>query len=277
MEPSKSSPLLNIPMAILIAGAIIAGAVIYTKSPSSSSRPTDVKTTFGEQFKAVSADDHIKGNPNAKVKIVEYSDASCPFCKSFHNTMNRIISDYGLTGDVAWVYRHYPLNRPLPDGSIFHPNAGKEAEAMECAGDQGGNEKFWQFTDKLYEVTPSVTGNTPNGLSQSELPKIASTIGLNVDSFNNCLSTGKFTSKVESDFTDGVNIGIQGTPASVMVLSKAFPSSIKEKLMQIYEPYKNQQTGEYPISISSDSKMVMIGGAMPYETMKATIDLMFTY
>lgn len=277
MESSqKPSSVLNIPTAIVIAGAIIAGAVIYAKAPSSPNSPRQQAASFEQKVKAVSDADHIKGNPNAKVKIVEYSDPSCPFCKAFHNTMNSIMTSYGASGNVAWIYRHYPLDKPMPNGSILHPNAGKESQAFECAADQGGNDKFWKYTDRLYEITPSVTGDSPNGLSLSELPKIAEFAGLDVAQFNNCLATGKFKEKVEADFTDGVNIGIEGTPSSIIVLEKAFPSTVKEKLMLIYEPYKNAQ-GEYPIKISADSKMIVLGGAMPIEAMKATIDLMFTY
>lgn len=267
---------LNIPTAIVIAGAIIAIAVIYTKAPTSI-KPTQKETSIQEQMKPVTSADHILGNPNAKIKIVEYSDTACPFCKSFHNTMRKVMSDYGTTGNVAWVYRHYPLDKPDANGNILHPNANHEAQALECAASLGGNEKFWTYTNRLYEITPSVTGANPKGLDQKELPKIAEFSGINVTDFNNCLSTGKFKDKVDADFTDGVNIGIQGTPTSVIVLSKAFPTSVKEKLMQIYDPYKNPQTGEYPIRLSSDSKMIVLGGAMPIDTMKATIDLMFTY
>lgn len=277
MEPTqKSTPILNIPTAIVIAGAIIAGAVIYAKAPSSPNSPRQQAASFEQKVKAVSDADHILGNPNAKVKIVEYSDTSCPFCKVFHNTMNSIMTSYGVAGNVAWIYRHYPLDKPLPNGGILHPNAGKEAQALECAADQGGNDKFWKYTNRLYEITPSVTGDFPNGLSLTELPKIAEYAGLDVTQFNNCLATGKFKEKVEADFTDGVNIGINGTPSSIIVLEKAFPSTVKEKLMQIYQPYVNAQ-GEYPIKISADNKMIVLGGAMPLEAMKATIDLMFTY
>ncbi len=280
MEPTQEtknpSSVLNIPTAIVIAGAIIAIAVIYTKAPSSP-KPTNQVASFEQKMKPITNADYIIGNPNAKIKLVEYSDPSCPYCKVFHNTMRKVMSDYGNSGNIAWAYRHYTLDKPNADGSILHPNAGKEAQAMECAGSLGGNEKFWTFTNRLYEITPAVTNVAPNGLDQKELPKIAQFSGINVDDFNNCLSTGKFKEKVDASFTDGVNIGIQGTPSSVIVLDKAFPSSIKEKLMQIYEPYKNPQTGEYPIRLSTDSKMIVMGGAMPIEVVKATIDLLFTY
>ncbi len=274
-QETRSNPL-NIPTAIVIAGAIIAVAIIWTKSPTIPKQTAAVADSFETQVKPLSESDYIIGNPNAKVKIIEYSDPSCPFCKVFHNTMRKIMSEYGATGNVAWAYRHYTLDKPDATGFVLHPNAGREAQAIECAGSLGGNEKFWKFTNRLYEITPSVTGQSPKGLDPKELPKIAEYSGINVTDFNNCLATEKFKDKVESNFTDGVNIGIQGTPSSIIIMDKAFPSSIKEKLMQIYEPYKNSQ-GEYPIRLSSDSKMILMGGAMPVETVKATIDLLSTY
>ncbi len=275
IEIKNHSKSLNIPTAIVIAGAIIAIAIIYTKGPSPAKQV--IKSSPEQQMRAITAADHINGNPNAKVRIVEYSDPSCPFCKVFHNTMKKVMADYGATGNVAWVYRSFPLDKPKPDGSILHPNAGRESQAFECAASLGGNEKFWTYTNRLYEITPSVTNNSPKGLDPKELQNIAKFAELNIDDFNNCLATNKFKDKVEADYLDGVNIGINGTPTSIIVLSKVFPDSIKEKLMAIYEPYKDRNTGEYPIRISTDSKMIVLGGAMPIDIMKATIDLMFTY
>ncbi len=277
MEPiqERKSPL-NIPTAILIAGAIIAIAIIWTKSPVVQKKVVNNTDSFEKQFRAISSEDYIIGNPNAKVTIVEYSDPSCPFCKSFHNIMRKIISEYGDSGNVAWAYRHFPLDKPDAQGNILHKNAGRESQAFECAGSLGGNEKFWTYTNRLYEITPSVTGQTPNGLDPKELTKIAEYTKLNVNDFNNCLATEKFKEKVEADYMNGINIGIQGTPSSVIVLNKAFPERIKEKLFELYEPFKDSN-GEYPIRISADSKLILMGGLLPIEIIKATIDLMFTY
>ena len=278
MQENKPQSVLNIPTAIIVAGAIIAGAVIWSTGPRTT-KPVAQKPVddFAQNFRTVTESDHILGNPNAKIKIIEYSDPSCPYCKVFHNTMKKVMDQYGSAGSVAWVYRHYPLDKADATGSVLHPNAGRESQAFECAADQGGNEKFWKYTNRLYEVTPSVTGANPKGLALSELPVIAKYAGLDVEEFNNCLATNKFKDKVDSDFTSGVNIGIQGTPTSVIVLEKAFPLLVKEKLMNIYEPYKDPSTGEYPIRLSADSKMILLGGAMPIETIKATIDLLYTY
>ncbi len=115
----------------------------------------NTKTPIANGMRPVTSDDHIVGNINAKIIIVEYSDLECPFCKVFHNTMHQVVEQ--SNGDVAWVYRHYPIAQ-------LHPKAFREAEATECAWAQKGNEGFWKYIDKLFETTPS-----NNGLLESEL------------------------------------------------------------------------------------------------------------
>lgn len=101
-------------------------------------------------------------------------------------------------------------------------------------------EDLWKYTNRLYEITPSVTSNSPEGLDEKAITRNAKFAGLDTEKFNNCLATAKFKEKVESDFNDGLNIGIQGTPSSIIVLDKPFSVSIKEKLMAI-QPYKDPQ------------------------------------
>ena len=90
----------------------------------------------------ISGDDHIFGNKNADVIIVEYSDFECPFCQQFHPTLKQIVADYD--GQVAWAYRHLPLE------SLGHVNAKPAAEASECVAELGGNDAFWQYTNLLF-------------------------------------------------------------------------------------------------------------------------------
>lgn len=96
----------------------------------------------------VTEKDRIAGNPQADLTIVEYSDPECPFCKRFHETMMQAMDEYGKQGKVAWVYRHFPLD-------AIHSKARHEAEAIECAGELGGNDKFWEYVNTLYKITPS--------------------------------------------------------------------------------------------------------------------------
>ncbi len=220
MENQKNS-LVTLPGSIIVAGAIIAIAIIWTQKPmvQSGQQPQLAAATAQSQInmRPVTADDHIFGNPNAPIKIVEYSDPSCPFCKTFHPTMKQLMAEYADGGKVAWVYRSFPLDKPDPQGNILHKNAGHESQALECAASLGGNEKFWAYTNRLYEITPSVTGATPDGLDQKQLPEIAKFVGLNVTAFNDCLDSGKFKDKVEKDYLDGINAGINGTPFSIII------------------------------------------------------------
>ncbi len=213
MEEKKN--ILTIPVAIIVAGALVAGAVLWTQKPA----PQIVQKTETTEgvLAPVTSEDHILGNPQAKIMLVEFSDTSCPFCKMFHPTMKRIMDEYGKDGKVAWVYRHFPLDKPNPLGQVLHPNAGNEALATECAAELGGNAKFWEFLNRLYEITPSVTGQSPTGLDQTELPKIAKYVGLNEAQFTQCLASKKYTSKIEAQYTDGINAGVLGTPFTFIV------------------------------------------------------------
>lgn len=147
--------------------------------------------------------DHIRGSPDAPVKIVEFADTECPLCKRFHPTLQRIVAEY--PGKVAWVFRHFPLDN-------IHPKARKEAEATECANDLGGNEKFWTYLDRLYEITPS-----NNRLDPAELPRIAEYVGLNRAKFEQCLESGKYVQRVAEDLDDALAAGAQGTPYTMVV------------------------------------------------------------
>lgn len=142
-------------------------------------------------FALGAGEERVAGNKNAKIKLVEYSDFQCPFCKKFYPTFKRLLAEYG--DKVSFEYKHYPLN--------FHPFAQKGAEASECAGDQG---KFWQLHDKIFENQES--------LSLATLKQWAKDIGLNSGKFNSCLDSGKYADKVQADFREGQSLGVSGTP-----------------------------------------------------------------
>ena len=202
MQNSDQKPIVG---AIIIAGALIAGAILLKggPQPSPGNPPATNNGVSATNLRPVSSNDHILGNMNAKIVIVEYSDLECPYCRVFHDTMHKVVTE--SNGSVAWVFRHYPIPQ-------LHSKAFREAEATECAYAQGGNDAFWRYIDRLFEITPS-----NNGLNDSELPKIAEYIGLNVGAFNNCLEGGKFTGKVQADIDDGVKAGVNGTPSSFIL------------------------------------------------------------
>jgi protein-disulfide isomerase len=228
---TQTSSKLALPGAIIVAGVLIAGAILITKLPPAQiAAPVDQGNTApaGDLKKLIpiSQNDHILGSsPDNKVYIVEFSDSECPFCQRFHTTMHQVVDAY--RGKVAWVYRHFPLDS-------IHPKTRKEAEASECAAELGGNEAFWKFMDRIFEVTPA-----NNQLDPNELYNIAKYVGLDSVAFKACLDSGKYASKIEAQYQDGINVGVTGTPMSVIV-------------------YKD--------------KKVSLSGAQPLEAVKAQID-----
>lgn len=236
--PQTSQPKtpLAIPVAVVIAGALIAGAVIYSGGRTESGTGTNnqqqvaVRQTGNlEAMRPVSKDDHIRGNPNAPVKIVEYSDFECPFCKRFHDTMKQVTTEYG--DQVAWIYRHFPLDQ-------LHPvKARKEAVASECANEQGGNDAFWKYADRFFELTPS---NNQTDVD-TVLPQIAKEIGLNEAKFVACLASNKYDAHIEEEVQNAIATGGNGTPWSIVVgpsgkkypLSGAQPYASVKQLIEI--------------------------------------------
>ena len=206
-----------LPVSIIIAGLLVGGGIYLNgRMERSAAREQASKnaqvitggTDISNIVRPIDATDHIIGNPKARILVVEYSDTECPFCKVFHNTMLSIMDEYGAKGEVAWVYRHYPA-------VSLHSNAPKQAEALECAAKLGGSAKFWEYTNKIYEITPS-----NNGLDMTELPKVATEVGLSMTAFNTCLQSGQYASRVASDIQNAQELGAAGTPYSVIIDTK---------------------------------------------------------
>lgn len=206
------------------AGTVAAAPAAAAAPTQPTAAPAPTQPTVGN-FRPVDDKDHIRGNKNAKITILEYSDLECPFCKQFQATMKQVMDNY--KDNIRWVYRHFPLDS-------LHSKARKEAEASECAFEQGGDDAFWKFIDKVYEITPS-----NNGLDPAQLPVIAKGLGLDQKKFEDCLASGRMAPKVTADSNDGVTAGAQGTP--------------------------------YAIAIVGDQK-VPIEGAYPFSDVKSIID-----
>ena len=209
------------PIAVILGALFIAGAIYWggDKQPNVQNgvKAPDEKAIQQalENVAPVTAEDHVRGNPNAEVTIIEYADTECPYCKQFHQTMRQVMDTFGADGKVAWVYRHFPLDQ-------LHAKARSEAVALECANEQGGNDAFWKYADRLFEITPS-----NDGLDASELPKIASYIGLDVQKFESCQESGRYDAHIEAEAQNAQATGGQGTPWSVVVTKdgKKYPLS----------------------------------------------------
>jgi len=229
---------LAVPIAIIIAGALIAGAVYFASIGRAPSAGNKGPARVEKDIRTVQKDDHILGDSRAKVVVVEFSDPECPFCKQFHATMNKIIDAYGKDGKVAWVYRNFPIAQ-------LHPKGQKESEALECSSDQGGNDTFWRYADKLYETTnsnnsldigvynlpkdpPTAPDGTPYYTQQpprsatdaGQLTDMAVSLGLDKAMFESCLSSNKYESKVKKDSEEAMSAGARGTPNSILIVGK---------------------------------------------------------
>ncbi len=196
-------------------------------------QPTDVEQAPAEgkltedqvgNIAPVSDEDHIKGNKDAKILLIEYSDLECPFCATFHTTAQQIVDEYG--GDVAWVYRHFPLD--------FHERARPAALASECAAEVGGNDGFWDFISEVF-------ADQESNLTDAGLKSVATNIGLDADEFASCLDAGNFTDKIEDQYQGGMTAGVTGTPGNFILNDKG--------------------------------EAWLVPGALPFETLKETIDL----
>lgn len=151
-------------------------------------------------------DDPVLGDKNAPVTIVEFSDYECPFCKRhFDETLPQLVKEYVETGKVKIVYRDFPL-------SFHDPMATKEAVAANCAREQGGDNKYFEFHDEIFKRTIS----NGNGLNDEKIGDIAKDLSLNTSKFTACLSTQAQTDEVKQDIADGTAAGASGTPTFVI-------------------------------------------------------------
>ena len=172
-----------------------------TQSPQPVQQPTQ---SSGSQIIQVSLDDDpVKGNPDATVTIVEFSDFQCPFCKRFHETTLPLIQkNYIDTGKVKFVYRDFPIQSLHPNGAV------PAALASECADEQG---MFWEYHDKLFQNQKNWERLGTEDVV-NELKAYAEEFGLNTNQFNECLNSGKYLDEVQKDYQEGSSYGITGTP-----------------------------------------------------------------
>lgn len=145
---------------------------------------------------ALKNNDHIRGQENAKLTVVEFSDFQCPYCQQFAPTMKRVLDDY--KDEVRFVYRHFPLDSR-------HPYARPAAEASECAAEQG---KFWEYHDYLFDHQDEFAADAWG--------KFAKALGLKESKFNDCVATRKYKDRVEEDYQTGLTAGSRGTPYTII-------------------------------------------------------------
>ncbi|MHB8660386.1 MAG: DsbA family protein [Minisyncoccota bacterium] len=197
----KSS--LTIPLAIVLGGIIVAVALYISvpKRTTSTGDPTLVRP--------VSSSDHILGNPAARVMVVEYADFDCEYCKNFNSTLRQVIATEGATGQVALVYREFPLTE-------IHPNALALARAAECIAEIAGNDTFWKFADSLFANQP---------VDPANVGTLAQATGVSGNTFAACYADAATTvdTRIMADRQNALAIGARGTPYSLILATGAAP------------------------------------------------------
>lgn len=205
VEPTQVQTSYLIPGAILVAGFLIAGAVVYSgNAPRNGGQGSTAAVGAGDQKIAKNVDledgDPVLGNPKAPVTIVEFGDYQCPFCGRFFSTTEKqIIETYVKTGKARFIYR---------DFAFLGPESETAAIATECANEQG---KFWQYHDYLFTHQ---NGENQGAFTGTHLKEFAEKIGLDSAKFNQCLDTAKYKDEVAKDTEAGRLLGVSGTPTT---------------------------------------------------------------
>ncbi len=183
---------------------LVSNTTLAANNPSGNTAqaPPQAIPTEDTTPKKVSVDDDpVLGNKNAKLTMVEFSDYECPFCKRyFDQTFSQVKKEYIDTGKVKLVYRDLPLS--------FHQNAHKEAQAAECAREQGGDAVYFKYHDEIFKRTTS----NGTGLALDQLPVIANDLGLSGDALQTCLDAEKYKAEVDKDLADANSVGANATP-----------------------------------------------------------------
>jgi protein-disulfide isomerase len=158
--------------------------------------------------------DPSRGDKNAKLTLVEFSEFQCPFCgRHVRETYPQLDKEYIQTGKVKYVFRDLPLES-------IHKNAFKASEAAHCAGEQN---KFWEMHDRLFA--------NQNALEAPMLTAHAQAIGLDTKKFQACLDGGKSAADIRKNIADASKLGITGTPTTVIGMTQ--PNDPKIKILRV--------------------------------------------
>ncbi len=171
------------------------------------------------------ADANNMGDPNAPVKLVEYSDYQCPFCERFaSDTEGRLVETYISTGKLYFTYRSAGnwVSDNIRGGKTESEDAAK---AAYCAGDQN---LYWEMHDMLFA---NVLGEDVDSFTDRRLAAIAEKTGLDMTQYNECYSSGAYDDQVFQDGKDALTAGVRGTPGFVL----SYVNASGEEVTQLIE------------------------------------------
>jgi protein-disulfide isomerase len=207
MSDKKFSIELTPSVSIIIAGVIIAAAIIFVNQHPGAAAPAAAAAAGAAQgsgtVPAPTAADHVIGSLSAPIVLIEYSDFQCPYCQMIYPSLKDIVSK--SNGQVAWVMREYPLYQ-------IHSNAMPAAEAAECLASELGNDAFWKFADNDFA--------NQSQIGPAQFAAEAQTLGADMTAFNACTSQNKFDSLIQAQIAEAQVAGGQGTPFTIVLNTK---------------------------------------------------------
>ncbi len=191
-------------LAILVAGVLIAGAVVFTNTRSAPVAPTTNDSPITDTaVSAPTAEDHIIGSATAPLVLIEYADLQCYYCSVANPTIQRLVTE--SEGKIAWVFRHLPLES-------IHPEARPSALASECVAEQLGNDGFWQFANTMYA--------NQDKMNSKYYEDTAVGLGANLSQFKSCVASEKFADKIDIQGAEAAQNGARGTPFTILYDSR---------------------------------------------------------
>lgn len=199
MDKQQQNTAANI-IRIIIVLAILAMIVTFIVAKASNKKPAIDNGPTTVEILQVTSTDQVRGDRNAPITIVEYSDFQCPYCVKYYPALKQVVENY--PGQVRWVSRNFPLSGHL---------AAKGASlAAMAAGEQG---KYWEYAD-LLAANSQYDGT---GLAEPDLTKYATSLGLQLIKFNTDRQSQTFENIIEKDVASGTALKIEGTPASYLI------------------------------------------------------------
>ena len=201
MSDSKKFEL-NQPVAIIITGVLIAGAIIFVNlhpGPAAADANPNEALPANASVPAPNAQDHVIGDINAPVVLIEYSDFQCYYCMQVYPTIKKIVDE--SKGQIAWVMRNLPLDS-------LHPEARPAGLAAECIAEQKGNEGWWAFADDIFA--------DQENMGTARYLTLAQKAGVNMAQYLSCVSTKKYNDKLDQQSGEAYAAGGQGTPFTIV-------------------------------------------------------------
>jgi protein-disulfide isomerase len=198
-------------VAIVLAGAIFGMVKVVSKGLGAQ---PDAQTMQVEILPSVLAKEHEKGNPLARVTIIEYSDFECPACNAYHKAFAELVTSYG--DKVRFIYRYFPLDQ--------HPVGKLSAYAGEAAYRQG---KFWEMHDMLFDHQADWEGKP--GAARAMFIEYAKTLKLDIVKFTADLDAADVAKVVEDARQSGLKYGVDRTPSMYVNNTRVIDFSVLKK------------------------------------------------